>query len=197
VSARQSARRWPRRVCTVGLLVLASVPIGTAWHEVVGHGLTAVALGGHIDAVVILGVQVWPALGWSGWDGHYGWCFHSGLDDARSEALVSLGGSLSTFCVAVVAVVLLNVRRWNPAARYVLGVLGIWWVDLVTYLAPAFGLRRSLLWGGRYSEPYEAAVELGLPGPLFIGLALASSIVLIRLLVRGLRLKRPTVGAPG
>ena len=64
MSAGQSLRRWPQRICIVGLLVLASLPIGTAWHELVGHGLTAVTLGGRIDAVVILGVQFWPALGW-------------------------------------------------------------------------------------------------------------------------------------
>jgi hypothetical protein len=46
-------------------------------------------------------------------------------------------------------------------------LLSILWIDLFTYTLPSWGFRRSILWGPVYSEPYEAAVALGINGQAF------------------------------
>jgi hypothetical protein len=77
---------------------------------------------------------------------------------------MSFGGAASTWLVSVIAVCLLWMRQWRGRARRVLAWLGVWWIDVFTYLMPSWGLKRSVLWGGTHSEPYEAAVALGAPG---------------------------------
>lgn len=168
--------------------------VGTVWHEVVGHGLVAVVCGGRIDQVEILGLELYPRLHCLGWQHHYGSCGTAGVDSAAACALVSLGGSMSTWLVSFIAMVLLWVRRWGPCMRIVLVCLAIWWIDLLTYTLPSWGLPRSAVWGqDYYSEPYEAAVALGVPGWLFQVFAVASSVLLCSgLLIHLIRLRKST-----
>lgn len=161
--------------------------VGTAWHEVVGHGLTGVACGGRIERVEVLTVQWYPRVEFVGWDGAYGRCRVEGIQTGRGRRLMSLGGSMSTWLVSVGAVCLLWARRWRGRPRVVLAFLGLWWIDLLTYTLPSWGLRRSILWGRVYSEPYEAAVALGVPGPVFQALVVTSSLALAAGLALGLR----------
>jgi hypothetical protein len=101
---------------------------------------------------------------------------------------MELGGSASTWLVSVAAIGLLWLRRWRRPGRVhrpgrgwprvVLILLGLWWIDLFTYTLPTWGLRRSIFWGGTKSEPYEAAVALGVPGWLFQTFVIVSSLAL-------------------
>lgn len=156
--------RIRRFLLHVILPIAGCMIVGTAWHEVVGHGLTGVWFGGTITDVEIMGARVYPHFEWRGWSGYYGRIWVDGIDTARGEAWMLLGGAASTWLVSVVAVGLLWMRRWRGWPRRVLAWLGIWWIDLFTYMMPSWGLRRSILWGGTVSEPYEAAVALGAPG---------------------------------
>ena len=63
--------RW-RATLTYVVLLGLSLPIGTLWDEVVGHGLIGVLVGGRIEHLEILGMDLWPKLAWGGWPGHYG-----------------------------------------------------------------------------------------------------------------------------
>jgi hypothetical protein len=163
---------------TIPLFLVMSLPPGILWHELVGHGLTGVFLGGRITHVEILGVVLYPDLSWNGWDGSYGKATVYGVTSTTGQWLVSLNGSMSTWLVSLISVLLLWIRPWGPVCRTILVVLGLWWIDLLTYTLPSFGLRRSIFWGGTYSEPYEAAVSLGVPGPLFQSFVVVSSAVL-------------------
>lgn len=78
-----------------------------------------------------------------------------------------LGGSMSTWAVSLIAIVVLWCKPWRRWPRTVLIYLGIWWIDLLTYTWTTWGLQRSILWGGTYSEPYVAATSLGIPGWLY------------------------------
>jgi TRAP-type C4-dicarboxylate transport system permease small subunit len=161
---------------------------GTAWHELVGHGLTCVALGGRITYVEILGVELWPSLTCSGWPDAYGHCGVDGLPTPRCEQVVNLAGSVSTWLVSVIAITALWARRWRRLARLIFVCLGTWWIDLLTYTLPSWGFRRSILWGPVYSEPYQAATGLGIPGWIFQAVVVACSALLASALI--LRLLR-------
>ena len=181
----------------LGLLLVTFI-VGTVWHEVVGHGLVGVIAGGRIGFVRILGLDVWPEVRWAGWDGSYGRCQVDDVPTPTGEQIVSLAGSMSTWCVAVAATMLLWVRRWRRPWRTILIYLSIWWIDLLTYTLPSWGLRRSVFWGGTYSEPYESAVNLGIVGGSFQAFVVGTSIFLAAALI--LRLVRdakpPTVNRP-
>jgi hypothetical protein len=109
---------------------------------------------------------------------------------------MELGGSASTWLVSVAAIGLLWLRRWRRPGRVhrpgrgwprvILILLGLWWIDLFTYTLPTWGLRRSILWGGTKSEPYEAAIALGVPGWLFQAFVVVSSIALATAWVVGI-----------
>lgn len=148
-------------------LLLGAQVLGTACHEIVGHGLTGVLCGGTIVRVEIIGLQVYPEFAWIGWHGQYGSCSVHGISSLTRDALMGLGGSMSTWAVSLIAIVTLWCKPWSGWPRTVLIYLGIWWIDLLTYTLPTWGLRRSLLWGGTYSEPYVAATSLGVPGWLY------------------------------
>lgn len=167
-SNKTAAPRFLRRIRWFVLRVLVPLAtcmvFGTACHEIVGHGFTGVLFGGTITHVEILGARVYPQFEWLGWSGYYGRIRVDGIATPRGEHWMLLGGAASTWLVSVIAVCLLWMRQWQGHSRRVLAWLGIWWIDIFTYLMPSWGLRRSILWGGLRSEPYEALVALGVPG---------------------------------
>jgi len=160
-----------RRILRIGLVsfvILAfDLVVGTAWHEVVGHGLTAVAFGARITYVEVMGFEWFPHIRWVGATGYFGRCYNSGIEGDAATALVFLGGSMSTWLVGVVAVCLLYLRHWHGWMRVFIIALSVWWLDLLLYTLPSLGIPRFFFWGHRYSEPYQAAVAYGVPGPLF------------------------------
>ena len=177
--------RRAARTCGVCVgILLFDLMLGTAWHEIVGHGLTAVAFGARITYVEVLGFEFFPNVRWVGVTGYFGQCSNSGVNGEIANALVLLCGSLSTWIVGVVCVVLLHVRRWRGWPRMLLIALSIWWLDLFLYTLPSLGIPRYFFWGHFYSEPYKAAVALGVPGPVFQTLVVILSAVLAAALVR-------------
>ncbi|MCP4593106.1 MAG: hypothetical protein GY842_20415 [bacterium] len=178
-----SEMRLARAIPTYILLLALGLAVGTAWHEVVGHGLISVICGGRITGVEVLGIQLWPEPAWTGWPQRYGYCSIADIPTSTGRHLTDLAGSLSTLFVAVGATVLLWVRRWQGWGRLVLIVLSLWWIDVLTYTLPSWGLRRSILWGPVHSEPYDAAVALGVPGGVFQMFVVGSSILLAVLLL--------------
>lgn len=162
-----STQRRRRLILPLVIAGVLCLPAGTLCHEIIGHGLTGVVLGGRITYVEVLGLRLWPKPGLVGWPAAYGYCGVDGLTPEWRKAVMGLGGSISTLLAAILALVTLRVRRWSIWPRAMLLAVGAWWVDLLTYTLPVWGLRRSIFWGGRISEPYEAAVMLGVPGVLW------------------------------
>ncbi len=177
---RRALRRWRiLRIGLVSLVIMAfDVVVGTAWHEIAGHGLTAVAFGARVTYVEVTGFQLFPDIRWVGATGRFGYCDNSGVEGVAARALILLAGSLSTWLVGVIAVCLLYLRRWRGWIRILMIALGLWWLDLLLYTLPSLGIPRYFLWGHRYSEPYEAAVALGVPGPVFQGFVIVTSVIL-------------------
>ena len=169
-------------------LALLFYPLGVLCHELVGHGLVGVLMGGRIAEVEILAFRMWPEVQFLGWSGRYGACEVVGISSPTGEALMSLAGAMSTLIVALIATVFMWVCRWGPVARPILITLSLWWIDLFTYTLPSWGLPRSILWGQRTdSEPYEAAKTLGIPGPAFQAFVIIACALLLLVLLARIR----------
>jgi hypothetical protein len=185
--------RYSRIAAKYLALSLLFFPFGVLCHELIGHGLVGVIFGGRITEVDILGVRIWPVVRFVGWSGRYGECDVLNMPTRTGEAVMSLGGSMSTFCVATTATFLLWRRRWGNFVRPVLITISLWWIDLFTYMLPSWGLPRSIFWGQRhYSEPFEAAISLGMPGAIFQILVVASCLTLLGSLILRLALDSKT-----
>ena len=177
--------RHTTAIVLYAIFLLLSVPVGTLCHEVIGHGAVGILAGGRVVDVEVHGVQLWPTIGWNGWPERWGGCEVTGVSTPTGNTLVSLGGSVSTWVVAAAAVSLLWIRRWRGWMRIVLICCSLWWFDLLTYTLPSWGLKRYVLFGNRFQEPYDAAVNLGIPGPIFQALVVAGCLLLVvALLVR-------------
>ena len=153
------------------------------WHEVMGHGLVGVLAGGQVTHVEVWGLKLWPELRWIGWSGSPGRCGVEGITTVTGWALHIVAGPLSTWCVSVLAVILLWARRWTSLPRVILVCLSLWWVDLFHKAMTSFGIRRFIFWGPAGNIHYDAAVSLGIPGPLFQAFAVGTSVCLLAGLV--------------
>lgn len=179
------------RVAITYLVLLAiCIPVGTLWHEVIGHGAVGMLMGGRITYVEVLGVAIWPQLRWRGCPDGFGRCSVAGIPTKTRWHLHCLAGSLSTWCVSAIAGALLWVRRWRGLARVIMVCLSLWWFDVLTYTLPSWGLRRFIFWYRVPAEPYNAAVALGIPGPLFQAFAVGTSVCLVGALAARLVLDR-------
>lgn len=175
----------------VALTYLVCLPISIllclVWHEVFGHGLVGILAGGHITDLDLLGVRFLPEFGWSGIPGS----IHiENIATPTGHELAVLSGPLSTWCVSVLAIVLLWVRRWKGLVRVILVCLSLWWYDILTETLSIWALPKGI-WFHKgafvfYSRPpvhYESAVRLGVPGSLFIIFSIGTSVCLLALLV--------------
>lgn len=145
--------------------VLCALPI--PWHEIAGHGFVGLLCGGKVARFQLFGLQFIPDYRWTGTREGLGICDDIGIRSRPCAHLTDLAGSMSTFVVAAIAVFVLWKFRPRGVKFTALICLSIWCLDLFTFTLPSFGMRRYVWSGTRYSEPYQAAVALGIPGALF------------------------------
>ena len=169
------------------VLALCALPI--PWHEIVGHGLVGVLCGGRVTRFQLFGFELFPNFAWVGIREGLGVCDHTGIAGRWCMHVTDLAGSMSTFVVATLAAYLL--WRFRPRGLKFTALLAVtlWATDLLTFTLPSFGLRRYIWSGTRYSEPYQAAVSLGIPGPLFqafvlVAFSLVSLMVVLAVIAR-------------
>ena len=171
--------RFGLRLLAYAATALAVAPSGVAWHEIVGHGLAGVLCGGRVDRVQFWGLQFVPTLAWTGLGEGLGAADVSGLKNTAAEQITQLAGSVSTALAAAVALLLLRITRPRGVSRLALICVGLWSLDLLTFTLPSLGWRRYIWFGTTYSEPYDAAMALGIPGPLFQLLAVGGSLLVL------------------
>lgn len=175
--------RWLIQVAvSFVVIVILVVPMMVAWHEVAGHGLIGVLAGGKVTRLQVLGVQLWPELTWTGIGQGFtnlGECEVRDIPTATGQQLSDLAGSLSTWCVGFSACVILWLHQWCGWRRSLLVCLTFWCTDLLSFTLPSLGLRRGIVFGTSFSEPYEAATALGIPGWLFQAFAIGTSLGII------------------
>lgn len=142
-------------------------------------------MGGRITLLDLFGVQIWPEFGKPGLPGRMDWVGAPGSRD-----FVCIAGPLSTWCVSVLAVVLLWMKRWKGLMYVILVCLSLWCYDIFTETLSIWGFPRGVWFrNGRfflYSRGpmhYESAVRLGVPGSLFIIFSIGTSVCLLAALV--------------
>lgn len=157
------------KFCLAYMVILpVAFVCGGLCHEVIGHGLVGVLAGGRIRMIEILGVQIWPQIHWVGLQGNLGGCdFFGRIPTTFGSHICSLGGSISTWCVSVLAFVLLWSKQWTGLGRAILVCLSLWCLDLFMYTLPCLGMHHYIFCGSTYPEPYAAAMKLGIPSFLF------------------------------
>ena len=176
------ARSFLRVVVSVGVILILAVPMMVAWYEVAGHGLIGLLAGGKVARLQVLGVQLWPELTWTGIGQGFtnlGECELRDIPTPTGQRLSDLAGSLSTWCVGLAACVILWLYQWRGLRRALLVCLTFWCTDLLSFTLPSLGLRRGIVFGTSFSEPYEAATALGIPGGLFQAFAIGTSLGII------------------
>lgn len=184
-------RRWRllgRAVGHTGIVVGLFV-LGTLVHEV-GHGLTAVVFGARVVQLNVLGIQLYPSLGWDYQARYFGRIWWQGQLTSNQQAWVLLAGNLATMAVAFTALLLYLRWRSNGLIGTILLTLSFFFLDTLTHTLPTFGLPMYLFFGRRsvesVSEGYLAAVSLGVPGRVFQAMVVGYGLLAAALIARKL-----------
>lgn len=149
-----------------------------------GHGVAGLLCGGRITYLQIYGLRIVPMLSWSGMDEGLGACDVEGVEGRARAALVKIAGSISTWLASLAATILVLAREWRRLTRVVLMSMSFWWLDFFTFMLPSVGISRYGFVGTMYSEPFEAAMELGFSGWLFHVVALCMIVASVVLTAR-------------
>lgn len=146
-------------------------------HEL-GHGLTALMLGGKIHALYLWpGAQIWPGWDWPTHPHYTGFVAAISFSDASDwqaalwkPGLVVLMGSGANLMLAFLAVSMLEYRRSAGLLKYFLVALSLLFLDIFCYtFLPLVGLRHFIMLGGAYPEPLIGARLLGVSDVISIG----------------------------
>ncbi len=166
----QRARRILRRLAIVAAIAGGLFALGTLAHEA-GHGLAAIAFGGRLVRLNVLGLQLYPSPAWDFQPGCFGRTWWRGEFTPAQLAWISLSGNVATMSISIISLPLYLCRRWRGAAHTTLLTLSLYFLDTLAHTLPTFGLPMFLLFGNRsverISEGYLAAAALGAPGWAF------------------------------
>lgn len=150
-------------------------------HELIGHGLTSILLGGSVDSIHLFCLKVFPDFEWSGIPGGLG------IDDIPTGELldiVIIMGPVSTWLVSLLAVITLWIRQPTGLPRIILVCLSLWCYDLLGETLMVWGIPKYLFFSLRPPlHHYEAAIRLGVPSSLFIVFSIGTSVCILAGLV--------------
>ncbi len=154
-----------RVVVVLILSVIIAVPVGTLVHEL-GHGITAVALGGRIEGIWVWPVRLFPGIQFTGWQlDQFGWCSTSGVESEWGRGLKMLMGSGATSVLAYLLLIVSSLRlraSWLSIGVIAVGTVFAWDIFLYSTL-PLAGLQHGVVIGGKSAEPLWGAVGMGVP----------------------------------
>lgn len=119
----------PKLITFISLLFLLGLVLGTITHEVIGHGLTAIAFGNRLTAVQILvfrfdsnGISLVPFSG-------FGRVFFG--DTSKYDPFITLGGSLITLVVSIVFTFLLLLKKSKGIRKFILICFSLYFIDTI------------------------------------------------------------------
>jgi hypothetical protein len=165
-----------KRVLTYLVCFAVSFFLYGVFHELIGHGLTAILLGGSIDSIHLFCFKVFPNFEWSGIPGGVG---IDNLEEGKLLDIVIIVGPISTWVVSLLAVIVLWVRRPAGLLRVILVCLSLWCYDLLGEALLVWGIPKYLFFHSESPFHYEAAVRLGIQDPLFHIFSIGTSICIL------------------
>ena len=169
------------RLVLIFLVCLAiCFALSGVWHELIGHGLTTILVGGRIVSINLFGFRIFPNFGFSGIPGGLG---IDNIPTQKFHDIVVIMGPISTWLVSLLAVITLWIRQPTGLLRVILVCLSLWCYDLLGETFTAWGIPKYLFFHSRPPVHYEAAVSLGIPGPLFHVFSIGTSVCLFAGLV--------------
>lgn len=172
------------------LAVSMSLVIGIFFAHESGHAIAATIFGARVVMFNVLGMQWFPSLEWMPELGFGGYVYWWAPPARETHWLIVMAGSNLTMLLAITAVLALNLFQPRGAARTALAVLSLYFLDSLIHVIPVLGLWR-LGWNFRFtrsfSEAHTAAVNMGIPGEVYVSAVFVASTLILILLVRGLR----------
>jgi hypothetical protein len=162
----------------------------TCIHEL-GHLMTVWLFGGRVQYLSMFpGIQLYPAIRWSGWSPYAIYLSYSALPGIQEPdwryGLCTFMGSGATTATAYVALATLHVTTGTRRrARLLTTIVLLGSADLICYsVFPVLGLRGGLPFAGDKPEPYIGALEIGLPAWAYWSLLAVNALVIVGLLRR-------------
>jgi len=174
---------------TPHLLVALVVVVGAFFAHEFGHALTALAFGGRILSLNVLGVQWIPAIQLKpefGFGGYTAWLipFNSVL-----TRVIVVAGSTATLLIAMSAALALNLFRPRGLGRTALIALSFYFADSVIHILPVLGKTSNAAppWVRSFAEAHYALLDLGVPSEFYLAFVFVCSALCLALLARALR----------
>ncbi len=168
---------------TVSVCVVASFFA----HEA-SHALAALALGGRILSMNVLGIQWIPSIQLAtdfGFGGYTTWLIPF---NAVSTRLIVAAGSTGTLAIALLAAVSLNLFRARGITRTALIALSFYFADSIIHLIPVLGTTSNAAppWVRSFAEAHYALLDLGVKSQVYFIFVFASTLIILALLIRSL-----------
>ena len=171
-----SKRANTKRIFTYLVCFAVSFFLYGICHELIGHALTAVLLGGSIDSIHLFCFKVFPNIEWSGIPGGVG---IDNLTEGKLLDIVIIMGPISTWIISLLAVIVLWVRQPVGLLRVLLVCLSLWCYGFLGETLLVWGIPKYLLFHSDSPHHYEAAVRLGIQDPLFHIFSIGTSICIL------------------
>lgn len=167
--------------------VLALCIVGIFFAHEFSHAVTALAFGGRILSMNILGVQWIPSIQLAtdfGFGGYTTWLI---AFNSVTTRIIVVAGSTGTLLIAMLAALALNVFRVRGLMTTALAALSLYCTDSIVHIIPVLGRTSNSAppWVRSFSEAYYALLDLGVPGIVYIGTVLVVTVAILALLARG------------
>jgi hypothetical protein len=161
----------------IAWIAFGTLWVGTLVHES-GHALVGLACGARVAEVNVVGLTVYPALGFVYRPGFLGYVRFDRVLPAPQGQYVRMAGSLSTLAVALLAQAILWIAPPRRTWLRLIGIAGCFmWLDVAWHTALTLVGLRSMA----YAETYSALVALGTPPWLAAGTLLGVPLALLAL----------------
>lgn len=181
--AAASYERARRRIAMHAFVILLCL-VGLFFAHEFSHALAALALGGRILSLNVLGVQWIPALELRtefGFGGYTAWLIPF---NSVSTRLIVVAGSTGTLLIAMSAALALNLFRPRGLGRTALVALSLYFADSVIHILPVLGKTSNAAppWVRSFAEAHYALLDLGIRSEIYLTFVFASALLILALL---------------
>lgn len=133
-------------ITTLILILIFGVILGTLCHEIIGHGLTAIILGGKVTEICIItfqinssGVQFNPCV--------FGYMnYNLNEETPLKYGFILIMGSVFTFIISLIATLILLFKKIKGYPKIIIMIFSLYFMDII------YNLVRSALYPGNLRD---------------------------------------------